>query len=127
MLFRYGIFGHQTNYRQATNDCTSGEWNPIPGNEFIVTLGGFRIGTSPCPWDPDANGFSVGNREQKAKIFMHEVGHTLGLFHGGERVPNSKPNYLSVMNYAFQECRILRVQMGSCLEAVTTHALSYLP
>ncbi len=30
LLFRYAIFGHQTNYRQATDDCTSGEANYDP-------------------------------------------------------------------------------------------------
>ena len=34
--------------------------------------------------------------------FMHELGHTLGLYHGGDEDVNYKPNYLSVMNYLFQ-------------------------
>jgi hypothetical protein len=34
--------------------------------------------------------------------FMHELGHNLGLHHGGDVDANYKPNYLSVMNYAFQ-------------------------
>src|SRR3954464_790339 len=33
---------------------------------------------------------------------MHELGHTLGLGHGGGDGVNCKPNYLSVMNYLFQ-------------------------
>ena len=33
---------------------------------------------------------------------MHELGHTFGLGHGGDAMPNCKPNYLSVMNYMFQ-------------------------
>jgi hypothetical protein len=32
---------------------------------------------------------------------MHELGHNLGLHHGGDVDTNLKPNYLSVMNYAF--------------------------
>ena len=32
---------------------------------------------------------------------MHELGHNLGLEHGGHDRVNCKPNYLSVMNYAF--------------------------
>jgi hypothetical protein len=47
-VFRYVIFGHQTNQRQAQNDCTSGVAEDIPGNDFMVTLGGFR--------DLDGNG-----------------------------------------------------------------------
>ena len=33
---------------------------------------------------------------------MHELGHTLGLHHGGGDDINNKPNYYSVMNYAWQ-------------------------
>ena len=33
---------------------------------------------------------------------MHELGHNLGLRHGGGDNTNRKPNFLSVMNYAFQ-------------------------
>lgn len=33
---------------------------------------------------------------------MHELGHTLGLHHGGRDDFNCKPNYLSVMNYTRQ-------------------------
>jgi hypothetical protein len=41
---------------------------------------------------------------------MHELGHNLGLYHGGSGTPapgggyftdNSKPNYVSVMNYSY--------------------------
>ncbi len=34
--------------------------------------------------------------------FMHELGHNLGLMHGGVDHVNYKPNFLSVMNYLFQ-------------------------
>jgi hypothetical protein len=34
--------------------------------------------------------------------FMHELGHTLGLRHGGGDNVQYKPNYYSVMNYSFQ-------------------------
>ncbi|TGY65652.1 hypothetical protein [Dubosiella muris] len=37
-----------------------------------------------------------------AGTIMHELGHTLGLRHGGTDDVNYKPNYLSVMNYAYQ-------------------------
>ena len=35
-------------------------------------------------------------------VFMHELGHNLGLDHGGGDMINKKPNYLSIMNYMFQ-------------------------
>lgn len=33
---------------------------------------------------------------------MHELGHNLGLAHGGDEDVNDKPNYWSVMNYLYQ-------------------------
>jgi uncharacterized repeat protein (TIGR01451 family) len=38
--YRYALFAHQTNNRQAVNDCTSGWAETAPANDFIVTLGG---------------------------------------------------------------------------------------
>lgn len=32
---------------------------------------------------------------------MHELGHTLGLYHGGDEAVNFKPNYISIMNYLY--------------------------
>ena len=34
---------------------------------------------------------------------MHELGHNLGLEHGGNEEKNYKPNYYSVMNYLYAE------------------------
>ncbi len=34
-------------------------------------------------------------------VFMHEMGHSLGLHHGGNVEMNYKPNYPSVMNYRY--------------------------
>jgi hypothetical protein len=37
----------------------------------------------------------------RALTLMHELGHNLGLTHGGNDFLNYKPNYLSIMNYLF--------------------------
>jgi uncharacterized repeat protein (TIGR01451 family) len=107
-IFHYAIFGHQTNSRMAMNDCTSGEASDIPGHDFMVTLGGSPVGvpTFPC-WGANPAGLSVGSRSEQAGTFMHELGHVIGLQHGGdESIFNYKPNYLSVMNYSFQLCSV---------------------
>lgn len=57
-------------------------------NDFVVSLGTFTDGN--------------GTRGEQAATFMHELGHNLGLRHGGGDNVNYKPNYLSIMNYLFQ-------------------------
>jgi uncharacterized repeat protein (TIGR01451 family) len=110
-IFRYVIFAHQTNQRAAANDCTSGVAKGIPGVNFIVSLGGVNSKGNPC-WGTDALGQSVGTQAQQAGTLMHEYGHTLGLLHGGGDGLNNKPNYLSVMNYSFQQCAVTAVPVA---------------
>ena len=66
---------------------SSGNAFAIPNDSFLVTLGA-------AP--------SFGTSDQKVGTFIHEFGHDLGQRHGGNNDQNFKPNYLSVMNYAFQ-------------------------
>jgi len=60
----------------------------VLGNDFVVSLGAWAT--------------PGGTHAQQAGTFMHELGHTLGLRHGGGDDQNYKPNYHSVMNYTFQ-------------------------
>jgi len=104
LVFRYAIFGHQTNARAAVNDCTTGAANPAE-RDFLVTLGGTDQAGQPC-FTPE-NGFSKGSIEEQAGTFMHDLGHMLNLLnHGGGDAINRKPNYLSVMNFDFQQCGV---------------------
>jgi hypothetical protein len=80
--FHYCIFAHS-----QVNSSSSGS-GEMPGNDFMVTLGNWTGNT--------------GTREEQAATFMHELGHNLGLHHGGKDAINYKPNYISVMNYLFQ-------------------------
>ena len=57
----------------------------------MVTLGAWP--------DPEAKGLPFTSGDEQAGVFMHELGHTLGLGHGGGDDINDKPNYHSVMNY----------------------------
>jgi hypothetical protein len=67
------------------------------GSDFIVALGLLCSPEGACP----------GPTFAQAGTFMHELGHNLGLQHGGQDGLNNKPNYLSIMNYAFQFSGVL--------------------
>jgi protein-disulfide isomerase len=144
IAYHYGLFAHYSGC-DSFDHCNSCPYsrNPdgsfknqpvagqsgiaeISGNDFIVSLGG-RF--QDLRHDPGT--FNVGS------TFMHELGHNLGLRHGGgidtpcktlgAACPNSgictqtpigsyclegedinaKPNYLSVMNYRYQFTGIL--------------------
>jgi hypothetical protein len=87
--WHYCIFVHQ--YQSGTITTSSG-LAEIGGDEFLVSLGAFSGGTG-TPFD-------------RAGTFMHELGHNLGLRHGGgqdeSQVGQYKPNYPSLMAYRYQ-------------------------
>ena len=100
LAFRYALFAHS----MSENTGSSGRADDTPGDDFVVTLqtwsnasmirnGG---GAAVC------GGASACRRRGEAATFMHELGHTIGLRHGGGDDQQYKPNYLSVMNYLFQ-------------------------
>ncbi|GEB55440.1 DUF11 domain-containing protein [Streptomyces gardneri] len=93
-VYRYMIFGNS--YAESPGSSGSSEWSaagPQGGNDFLVTVGS---------WGTLALNNVGGRRNAEASTFMHELGHTLSLGHGGDDFANCKPNYLSVMNYTLQ-------------------------
>jgi hypothetical protein len=87
--YRYAIWAHNLLGLGGTSGCSE-----LPGNDFVVSLGSW----TPVP----AAIGSHGTRDTQAGTFMHELGHTLDLRHGGSDEYNCKPNYLSVMSYSRQ-------------------------
>lgn len=88
-VFHYVLFANQ--YGGGTS---SGRSRGIPGRDLLVTLGA---------WSTPG-----GTTQQQAGTLMHEFGHNLGLRHGGNQNTNYKPNYLSVMSYAYQTVGLRR-------------------
>ena len=82
--FHYALFGHFI----QENNALSGRAE-MPGNDLFIAMSSF--GSSPTI-------------NQTAGTFMHELGHNLGLDHGGPSVMGAgstidcKPNYVSVMS-----------------------------
>ena len=105
------LFAHDINTLEILSDgsigigITSGITPLIPGSGSIVSLGGYFQ--------------QVGTVQQQAGTLMHELGHQLGLLHGGQDLINYKPNYLSIMNYSFQ--------MDGLLANSTSGLLDYSP
>jgi hypothetical protein len=67
----------------------------IKGNDIMITLGNWGLNSSTA---------EETNRliNCQAGTIMHELGHNLGLRHGGDVNDNYKPNYVSIMNYMYQ-------------------------
>ncbi|MEO8168121.1 MAG: hypothetical protein ABI623_07740, partial [bacterium] len=89
LVYRYGLFARSFTLGSDTAYSGIAELENFQGgNDFMVTLGS-------VPW-------GGGTHTQQAGTFMHEMGHTLGLGHGGGDHINYKPNYISVMSYTWQ-------------------------
>jgi hypothetical protein len=93
-VFHYAIFGQYHDLDDPHGGGASGIARGIGGTDLLVTLGNFTDG--------------VGTPREQAGTIMHELGHNLGLRHGGCDDSNMKAGYASVMNYAFQMEGIVR-------------------
>lgn len=101
-IFHYAVaadvISQDTRPTPVVDDNTSGL---TTGDQlgFMVTLGNWNGGTN-------------GTDGDQTGTFMHEFGHTLGLDHSGgqgdDDAVNRKPNYPSVMSYAYQSVGVYR-------------------
>ena len=91
LVYRYCVFA-DTYGTEGSSGMARIAYGGDVSNDFLVSLGSFAT--------------FMGDRDKKVMFesgtFMHELGHTLSLRHGGGDEINNKPNYYSVMNYLFQ-------------------------
>ncbi len=86
----------------VVTDASTGEGNAAerydgafaPGRNLAITLGDAGVGPRG----------ETGAFTTQFQSLDHETGHLLTLMHGGVDHDNFKPNYVSVMNYAYQFC-----------------------
>jgi len=90
-IFHYMLMANSQN---ADGSGGSGGIAEVNANDSIITLGGWGLNS--------ATSTKVNELiNVQASTIMHELGHNLGLLHGGDENKNNKPNYLSVMNYLY--------------------------
>lgn len=89
LVYRYAIFADRRVESRSPNPgvMVDSSGRALAAGEFLVTLGAWNNG---------------GTSDQRTATFMHELGHTLLLQHGGDVSTNNKPNYYSLMNYTWQ-------------------------
>lgn len=111
-IFRYVVYAHDLGADQEIG--TGGKAYSAPGSVFVVSLG-----------SRDAFEVGVVSSQLEATTFMHELGHILGLCHGGPITlalneaqcnVDYKPNYLSVMNYSFAIRGLTKFQADGFLD-----------
>lgn len=89
-----GVFEYREGFHKVSFCLASaGGCADVGGRRFSVT-------------HPELDGDPSNDHAEEAawevyRIFVHEMGHNLGLHHGGGDDRNHKPNYPSLMNYAY--------------------------
>ena len=93
-VFHYSLWAHNLYGPVNQEGGPSGLSQGIFTDDFLVSLG----------WPNDLFWAKFPDRKVlEAGTFMHEIGHNLGLRHGGAfDFPYFKPNYRSVMSWRYQ-------------------------
>lgn len=90
-IFHYLLMGSSRMLDGSAGSAGAAELN---GNDIIITLGNWGLNSK------NQKNTNILINYQAANI-MHELGHNLGLGHGGKDATNMQPNHLSIMNYLY--------------------------
>ncbi|MCL1058956.1 Ig-like domain-containing protein [Shewanella gelidimarina] len=91
-IFHYMLMA---NTQQKDGSGGSSGYAEINGNDLFISLGNWGLSMD----TEDSRNMTINF--QSSTIF-HELGHNVGLLHGGDDYINNKPNHLSSMNYLYQ-------------------------
>jgi uncharacterized repeat protein (TIGR01451 family) len=119
LVFRYCLFAWQINHKiNGKSKKKNAGVAEIGGNDFAVTQAAWEL--TPASYfksaglpavQPGAANYAQVLKTAKTRVqsatYMHELGHTLSLLHGGMDGANYKPNYLSIMNYTFSKAALV--------------------
>jgi hypothetical protein len=97
-VYHYVLFAHHTLDQEG--NPTAGAWAcQYPDcKNILIAFGDPAWGTDPSSDHPNRSKYV------HTAVLLHELGHNLGLYHGGfkaEKDVDNKPNYLSLMHAAF--------------------------
>ena len=97
---REGVFTHGLYCNRFTAAKRDGTIGTKGGGKGVV--GGSLFAVSASPPNNDVSDDMTEKRVHNLyAVTLHELGHNLGLRHGGDEVMNCKPNYPSLLNYAY--------------------------
>lgn len=91
-IFHYMLMA---NSQKADGSGGSSGYAELFGNDLIISLGSWGLQTD----TETALNLTIN---YQAGTILHELGHNLGLYHGGGDYLNNKPNHVSSMNYLYQ-------------------------
>jgi hypothetical protein len=81
---RRGYFHYVLMAHRYDGGSSSSGYAEVIGDDVIVSL------------------YCLGTENNVTRTILHEIGHNLGLQHGGFEACNGKPNYNSLLNYRYQ-------------------------
>jgi hypothetical protein len=117
-----GVYNNAGLFVSSGPPLSTSGWSDFAGADSLITLGLWRSDV--------AADDQVGSVLVQAGTLMHELGHTLGLQHGGADGVNCKSNFQSTMNYLFQVRGLIDVNgtanvdySGQILDPLDEHAL----